>query len=115
VAVVVLAGILVAPGSAVAEDGEAPEQTVCPLEVAGDDQPAAADEVSASLLAQACDVPVEDMSARSYDSRSWVQPDGAVLSELYGRPRVFRTVAKRFSYAAICRFRYSSWTSCGVL
>ncbi len=32
-----------------------------------------------------------------------------------GPPRVFRTVAKRVSYAAACRLRYSSWTSCGVL
>ena len=32
-----------------------------------------------------------------------------------GQPRVFRTVAKRVSYAATCRLRYSSWISCGVL
>jgi putative transposase len=32
-----------------------------------------------------------------------------------GPPRVFRTVAKRLCYAASCRFRYSSWTSFGVL
>ncbi|MPZ90012.1 MAG: hypothetical protein GEU81_18605 [Nitriliruptorales bacterium] len=34
--------------------------------------------------------------------------------QLFGRPRVFRTVANRGFYAATCTFRYSSWTSCGV-
>lgn len=87
VVVALLATVLTAAAPAAAEDGDLPDQLVCPLDPAGDDQPAAADEASASLLAQACDVPVEDMSARGYDSRSWVQPDGAVLSELYTVPQ----------------------------
>ena len=32
-----------------------------------------------------------------------------------GRPRVFRIAVMGVDYAAICRLRYSSWTSCGVL
>ena len=32
-----------------------------------------------------------------------------------GLPRVFRTVELMLFHAASCRFRYSSWTSCGVL
>ena len=32
-----------------------------------------------------------------------------------GLPRVFRTVELVLFHAASCRFRYSSWTSCGVL
>jgi membrane-associated phospholipid phosphatase len=31
-----------------------------------------------------------------------------------GRPRVFRTAELVLFHAASCRFRYSSWTSCGV-
>src|SRR5690242_11406361 len=31
-----------------------------------------------------------------------------------GPPRVFRTAELVLFYAASCRFRYSSWTSCGV-
>jgi hypothetical protein len=34
---------------------------------------------------------------------------------VYGLPRVFRTVELVLFHAASCRFRYSSWTSCGVL
>jgi ATP/maltotriose-dependent transcriptional regulator MalT len=33
----------------------------------------------------------------------------------FGLPRVFRTAQLMFIHAASCRFRYSSWTSCGVL
>jgi hypothetical protein len=32
-----------------------------------------------------------------------------------GPPRVFRTAKLMLIHAASCRFRYSSWTSCGVL
>src|SRR5689334_7005563 len=32
-----------------------------------------------------------------------------------GPPRVFRTAELELFHAASCRFRYSSWTSCGVL
>jgi hypothetical protein len=32
-----------------------------------------------------------------------------------GLPRVFRTAKLMLIHAASCRFRYSSWTSCGVL
>jgi hypothetical protein len=32
-----------------------------------------------------------------------------------GPPRVFRTARLTLIHAASCRFRYSSWTSCGVL
>ncbi|HYX69780.1 MAG TPA: LuxR C-terminal-related transcriptional regulator [Terriglobales bacterium] len=32
-----------------------------------------------------------------------------------GPPRVFRTAILMLIHAASCRFRYSSWTSCGVL
>jgi hypothetical protein len=32
-----------------------------------------------------------------------------------GPPRVFRTAKLTLFHAASCRFRYSSWTSCGVL
>ena len=32
-----------------------------------------------------------------------------------GLPRVFRTANLMLIHAASCRFRYSSWTSCGVL
>jgi hypothetical protein len=31
-----------------------------------------------------------------------------------GPPRVFRTTELTLFHAASCRFRYSSWTSCGV-
>jgi hypothetical protein len=31
-----------------------------------------------------------------------------------GLPRVFRTAELTLFHAASCRFRYSSWTSCGV-
>ena len=31
-----------------------------------------------------------------------------------GPPRVFRTAELVLFHAASCRFRYSSWTSCGV-
>jgi hypothetical protein len=31
-----------------------------------------------------------------------------------GPPRVFRTAELTLYHAASCRFRYSSWTSCGV-
>jgi hypothetical protein len=32
-----------------------------------------------------------------------------------GPPRAFRTADLELFHAARCRFRYSSWTSCGVL
>ena len=32
-----------------------------------------------------------------------------------GPPRVFRTANLMLIHAASCRFRYSSWASCGVL
>jgi hypothetical protein len=32
-----------------------------------------------------------------------------------GPPRVFRTAKLMLIHAASCRFRYSSWTSCGVM
>jgi len=31
-----------------------------------------------------------------------------------GLPRIFRTVELMLFHAASCRFRYSSWTSCGA-
>jgi hypothetical protein len=34
--------------------------------------------------------------------------------EQIGPPRVFRTAEFVLFHAAGCRFRYSSWTSCGV-
>ena len=37
------------------------------------------------------------------------------LQELLGPPRAFRTADLELSHAARCRFRYSAWTSCGVL
>jgi transcriptional regulator with XRE-family HTH domain len=40
---------------------------------------------------------------------------GIAEAELVGRPRVFRTAELMLFHAASCRFRYSSWTSCGVL
>jgi hypothetical protein len=38
-----------------------------------------------------------------------------VRSSASGLPRVFRTGELVLFNAASCRFRYSSWTSCGVL
>jgi hypothetical protein len=35
-------------------------------------------------------------------------------AQQFGPPRPFRTALFELSHAAICRFRYSSWTSCGV-
>src|ERR1035441_1770572 len=32
-----------------------------------------------------------------------------------GQPRAFRTAELTLFHAASCRFRYSSWASCGVL
>jgi len=32
-----------------------------------------------------------------------------------GPPRIFRTALLVLFHAASCRFRYSSWASCGVL
>jgi hypothetical protein len=46
------------------------------------------------------------------DRQDWVRWSA---DQRRGPPRVFRTVAKRLCYAASCRFRYSSWTSFGVL
>jgi len=37
------------------------------------------------------------------------------VREVSGLLRVFRTIKLALIYAASCRFRYSSWTSCGVL
>jgi tetratricopeptide (TPR) repeat protein len=39
----------------------------------------------------------------------------ALLNIATGPPRVFRTAELTLFHAASCRFRYSSWTSCGVL
>lgn len=48
---------------------------------------------------------------------SLVQPlaNGAGGHAECGPPRVFRTAKLMLIHAASCRFRYSSWTSCGVL
>jgi hypothetical protein len=48
--------------------------------------------------------------------RSWAQDVEAGARQLgLGPPRVFRTAELTLFHAASCRFRYSSWTSCGVL
>ena len=39
---------------------------------------------------------------------------GSCCHAAFGLPRVFRTGNPRLIHAAACRFRYSSWTSCGV-
>jgi hypothetical protein len=41
------------------------------------------------------------------------EKQAAVVTD--GPPRVFRTAELKLFHAASCRFRYSSWTSCGVL
>src|SRR5450755_251824 len=38
-----------------------------------------------------------------------------MANRLTGLPHVFRTGELMLFHAASCRFRYSSWTSCGVL
>jgi hypothetical protein len=40
---------------------------------------------------------------------------GAARGTARGPPRVFRTADLELFHAACCWFRYSSWTSCGVL
>ena len=62
---------------------------------------------------------------RSYVSRlrALLNPDatlaarggGYVLRLGSGPPRAFRTADLELFHAARCRFRYSLWTSCGVL
>ena len=39
----------------------------------------------------------------------------AVDDSLFGPPRLFRTALFVLFHAASCRFKYSSWASCGVL
>jgi hypothetical protein len=91
-------GVLVAtvavavPGAAAAMEPQG-EEPNCPFEVADGDDAAAGDEDTAALLAATCDVPVEDVSARRYDSRSWVEPDGQVRSEVYAVPQWTRDAA----------------------
>jgi hypothetical protein len=48
------------------------------------------------------------------DSLIEIGASTVVIWEL-GLPRVFRTGELVLFHAASCRFRYSSWTSCGVL
>jgi hypothetical protein len=38
-----------------------------------------------------------------------------VTKTVIGLPRAFRTADLELFHAARCRFRYSLWTSCGVL
>jgi hypothetical protein len=48
---------------------------------------------------------------REIAAREHTDPSGRPV----GPPRVFRTAKLMLIHAASCRFRYSSWTSCGVL
>ena len=38
-----------------------------------------------------------------------------IARRVVGPPRTFRTALFAYFHAASCRFRYSSWASCGVL
>jgi transposase-like protein len=65
------------------------------------------DEVAAYIAAHAGE---RDEAGR----RLVVRNGHARPRQVTGLPRVFRTAELRLIHAASCRFRYSSWTSCGV-
>jgi len=55
----------------------------------------------------------DEMFADLFDDVGWRSVPPMIVA--VGPPRVFRTAKLMLIHAASCRFRYSSWTSCGVL
>lgn len=68
-------------------DPDAPESVECPVGELGGEVLEAADESAALVLAQACDMPVEAVSERDFDTRVLAQPDGLLVAEQFTQPQ----------------------------
>ena len=83
----VLAGLMAGPPAAAEPEPEdAGEEFDCPAHIVAGDvtEP---DEAAALRSAASCDLAVEVTSARGSTERTWAQPSGTLVTEIYAMPR----------------------------